>query len=349
VRIQDGEGAMSPMSIGSVFDEFERAYESGEYFERLINTPSPHRLRKPPELIFDVRLSSLDPRFTIVTPTYNHAPYIEASLAAAATTATMPFDVIVVDDASDDDTVGRVQFFFAHRPLPLVARATIVRNPVPIYETASDNIGFTLARTEVIIEIQADIAIREPGYDRLLLQALSRRSNPSALSGRCGHTFKLLTAGRTARLRSLFRNSPAEHVGLCDSSIERPDVVNALRGRVYRCETVNRGPWVLRKSDLERHGYLDERHFFLGNDDHDYHRRLFESEGRRPAYVPMSLHSPLAAGAARRRRVGINKVVFELLSVEKRGSAEFRSFLDGCRESFLPAVDPDDDDGEGCN
>ena len=63
---------------------------------------------------------------------------------------------------------------------------------------------------------------------------------------------------------------------------------------MYRCETVNRGPWLLLKSDLERHGYLDERHFFQGNDDHDYHRRLFDAEGRRPLYVPLSLHAPLA-------------------------------------------------------
>ena len=90
------------------------------------------------------------------------------------------------------------------------------------------------------------------------------------------------------------------------------------------------------KSDLERHGYLDERFFFLGNDDHDYHRRLFDAEGRRPLYVPMTLYSPLHFGAARRRRRGVNREVFEMLSAERQGSPAFRQFLASHRTSYVP-------------
>ena len=86
-----------------------------------------------------------------------------------------------------------------------------------------------------------------------------------------------------------------------------------MRGKVYRCETVNRGPWALLKTDLDRHGYLDEQYFFLGNDDHDYHRRLFETEGRRPLYVPTSIYSPRRLGASRRARTGDNRTIFDML------------------------------------
>ena len=91
---------------------------------------------------------------------------------------------------------------------------------------------------------------------------------------------------------------------------------------------MNRGPWVLLKSDLERHGYLDERHFFQGNDDHDYHRRVFEADGRRPLYVPIALYAPLALGAVRRTRTGLNREIFAALKAEKRGSPEFHRFLE---------------------
>ena len=148
-------------------------------------------------------------------------------------------------------------------------------------------------------------------------------------------TFAFLRPHRNP-FRRLFGERRQESVGLCGRSIETPERIDAIKGRAYRCETVNRGPWLLLKSDLERHGYLDERFFFLGNDDHDYHRRLFDAEGRRPIYVPMSLYSPLHLGAARRRRRGVNREVFEMLSAERRGSPAFREFLASRQVSYAP-------------
>ena len=232
-------------------------------------------------------------------------------------------------------TVGRARAFFESRPSPLVARATIVRNPVPVYETACDNLGFTLAETEVVVEVQADIQIREQAFDALMLRGCGP-SRASAVSGRCGHTFRSLE--RAGPLRSLFRRAAHESIGLCGKTIETPHVIDRLKGRIYRCETVNRGPWLVFKSDLERHGYLDERHFFLGNDDHDYHRRLFDAEQRRPIYVPLSLHAPLALGAFRRPRTGVNRDVFRMLKAEKRGSPDFHRFLRSLGQTFAPEI-----------
>jgi glycosyltransferase involved in cell wall biosynthesis len=314
------------MSSPSTIDTLLSSHDSGEYFSRLVNHPAAHRLRERPELAYHERLNVLEPLFTVVMPTFNHEPAIQDSIEAIAATASLPFDWVVVDDGSEDGTVQRAQAFFESRRSSLLARATIIRNPVPVYETASDNLGFTLAETEIIIEVQADIQIREPGFDALFLRALATSPKPSAISGRCGHTFRSLGSG--VGLRSLFPVRSSERVGLCGKTIETPEAVNPIKGRIYRCETVNRGPWVLLKSDLERHGYLDERHFFQGNDDHDYHRRVFEAEGRRPLYVPISLYSPLALGAVRRRRTGVNRDVHNMLNAEKRGSPAFHRFLD---------------------
>ena len=323
------------MASQASIDAFFASVKSGRYFSRLVNAPSPHARRSTPELLYHATLSGNEPSFTVVTPVFDHSSILRDHMESVAGSASMPFDWIVIDDGSEDRTGETAKSFFESGHDGLASRATIIRNRVPIYETACDNVGFTLAETQIIIEIQADIQIREPAFDQLFLRALRTSPTPSAISGRCGHTFAFLQRRRNP-LRRLFGERRKQSVGLCGRSIETPERIDAIKGRTYRCETVNRGPWLLLKSDLERHGYLDERFFFLGNDDHDYHRRLFDAEGRRPLYVPMTLYSPLHFGAARRRRRGVNREVFEMLSAERQGSPAFRQFLASHRTSYVP-------------
>ena len=160
------------MSSPATIEHVLRSHDSGEYFARLANQPAPHAWRRTPELVYHARLNALEPRFTIVTPAFNHEAIIAAAIDAAAAAASLPFDCIIVDDGSTDNTAARARSVFESRRSPLIARATIIRNPVPIYETACDNLGFALAETEIIVEVQADIQIREPAFDALFLRAL---------------------------------------------------------------------------------------------------------------------------------------------------------------------------------
>lgn len=321
------------MSSPASIDRQLHAIESGDYFRRLCNHPSPHPLRRTPELVCHRTVDSRLPAFTVVTPAFNCADQIADYVEATLASATLPFDWIVIDDASDDGTTAQVRAAFDRLSHPLVARVTLLRNPTPIYETACDNLGFTLAETELIVEIQADIQVREPGFDASFLRAFQSTPRPASLSGRCGHSFFGLRRGW---LRRLLAGRADECVGLCGTSIETPEVIEPLKGRLFRCDTVPRGPWALSKADLERHGYLDERFFFLGNDDHDYHRRVAAAEGRRPVYVPMMIHSPLRLGATRRERSGINQEIFAMLKRTKRGSPAFRRFIATCLSPSLP-------------
>ena len=323
------------MSSPSAIHQLLRAHETGEYFARLVNHPAPHPLRQAPTLIHHSTVNAVQPQVTVVTPTFNCSAILADYVAATVASASLPFDWILVDDASDDGTPDRARALFEGLRHPLVARATIVRNPIPIYETACDNQGFTLAETDVIIEIQCDIQVREPQYDRLFLRALGSSPVPSAVSGRCGHSYGMRTR-KTHWLKRLLMGADRQWVGLCGSLIETPEVIEPLKGHVYRCETVPRGPWAVRKSDLERHGYLDERYFFLGDDDHDYLRRLAEAEGRRPVYVPISIYAPLCLGATRRERTGVNLEVYDLLRETKRGSPAFLAFMASLKAPSTP-------------
>jgi glycosyltransferase involved in cell wall biosynthesis len=321
------------MSSLDTIQQFFADYQDGRYFKDLLNTPSPHRLREAPCLSYHVSKRHCTPRFTIVTPTFNCASTIQAYIEATARVVSLPFDWILVDDGSEDGTPERARDALEALACPLLARATIVRNPVPVYETACDNIGFRLAETDVIVEIQSDIHVREPGFDALLIETLALSALPAAVSGRCGHSFLALRGPLARALFGLGRN---DGVGLHGTRIDTPDLVEPLRGRRFRCETVPRGPWALRKSDLQRFGSLDERCFFLGNDDHDFHRRVYEAEGRRPVYVPMRLYAPLNAGATRRARTGVNAEIFRMLKHEKRGSPAFHQFLSAQRRLAQP-------------
>ena len=73
------------MSSPSAIDALLRRYDSGEYFSRLINHPTPHRLRQAPELVYHATLNAVEPRFTIVMPTFNHESNVQDSLDAAVT------------------------------------------------------------------------------------------------------------------------------------------------------------------------------------------------------------------------------------------------------------------------
>src|SRR6185503_9715122 len=134
-------------------------------------------------------LHNVEARYTIVTPLFNCAPAIAGYIEATAAAASLPFDWILIDDGSVDGTADRAAALLHASPSPLVAHATILRNPTPVFETGCDNIGFWLAETDAIIEVQSDIHVREPGFDALMLRALAMTPQPAAVSGRCGHSF----------------------------------------------------------------------------------------------------------------------------------------------------------------
>ena len=105
-------------------------------------------------------------------------------------------DIVVIDDGSEDNTADAVAAVLAGADLQNVGTALLVHNPAPIYETACDNQGFVLARTEYVIEVQADISIEEPGYDTRLLRPLAACPDVSAVSGRLVHSYDLLVGRR---------------------------------------------------------------------------------------------------------------------------------------------------------
>jgi hypothetical protein len=320
---------LASMDLVDRFQHLCRDIENGAYFRRLHMTPVPHRLRTVPQLASHLSASTIAPRQAICIPTFNHEQCILETLSCLLTSISCPSELIVLDDGSEDRTVELVTSFLKSAGSNCLVEAIVLRNDVPIFETACDNICFNLAAAPYVIEVQADIFIRHPGFDMAFHRALDEGA--ASVSGRCGHAFNLLATPRSrigavmARHVRRLLKAPM-YVGLAGENVETGDISTWL-GKRYSCETVNRGPWALLKSDLETFGYLDERHFFLGSDDHDFHRRAYAGGKRRPYYVPVQIRSPLKHGASRWQRTGLNREVYEDLAATRRGSPAFRSFL----------------------
>ena len=56
------------------------------------------------------------PRMSVVMPNYNHGHLIEQALVAISRQTMLPFEVVVVDDGSTDDSVTRLQSLAADMP-----------------------------------------------------------------------------------------------------------------------------------------------------------------------------------------------------------------------------------------
>lgn len=58
-----------------------------------------------------------DPRISVVVPNYNHAQYLPRSLGALLDQPVLPCEIIVVDDASTDNSVDVVETFIRRHPI----------------------------------------------------------------------------------------------------------------------------------------------------------------------------------------------------------------------------------------
>ncbi len=106
-------------------------------------------------------LSSKDPVGTIVVPTRNSGPFLEACLASIRD-QTVLVELIVVDNHSDDDTCVIARRF---------ADRVVVAGPE---RSRQRNIGLELANTDVVAFIDSDMVLEQ----RVMAEAISVLANP---------------------------------------------------------------------------------------------------------------------------------------------------------------------------
>lgn len=91
-------------------------------------------------------------KVSVVIPTYNAAPFIDAAIASVAAQTLRDIEVIIVDDASTDDTVARAEAALAGSGLP----HQVLRQPVNGGPAVARNRGVAAARGAYVAFLDAD-------------------------------------------------------------------------------------------------------------------------------------------------------------------------------------------------
>lgn len=261
-----------------------------------------------------------DIEVSLVIPFFNQKQTLKECLKNAINNASCNFEIILINDGSDDNSFEiALNTVLDYKSKTNFKSATIITNEFPIYETACDNQGFMMAKGKYIIEIQSDIYIYEYGYDKIMIK-FKESLNLSTVSAHSIHSFahllgkKFLFKNPFQFFKYRFNNNIYDHK--C-SIFEKNTNKDNNKIHYITGETCARGPWLLFKEDLEKYGYLDQKNFFLGNDDHDYNYRIYKKTGRICGFVDLDCFSDLNKGASRKKRSGTNEKIFNYLKATR--------------------------------
>jgi len=226
--------------------------------------------------------SSLDadprPLVTVIITSYNYAHYLRMSVGSVLRQEFPSFELVVVDNASTDDT-DAVIAEFAHDP-----RLRYFKNPVNVGLTPNHNVGLSHARGEHILFLSADDMIL-PGHLRRCYDYLQAHPQTDVLY--TGAMF-MDASGAPTGVRAMGGQLPVDYDG----------------GRNEFAQQLCEGCYIPYPSMLIRRSLYDE----LGPMDEAFIAADYEitvrwaAAGKRFAYLripscAIRLHGPQASGA----------------------------------------------------
>ncbi|NBO70074.1 MAG: glycosyltransferase [Bacteroidetes bacterium] len=147
------------------------------------------------ELININKLDGHQPEVSIIVPVFNQEAVINQHLQAIVNCAELKFEMIVIDDASNDSTKTEIVNFISMLDKNKSKEKYAIqyyRNRYAWFETRCDDFGIRKAAAPIVIEIQADMLIKEKGFDRRLRDVLSKDEKLFAVSARAGHALSLI-------------------------------------------------------------------------------------------------------------------------------------------------------------
>ena len=122
---------------------------------------------------------------SVVMPCFNQSSSIRSVVGALAANLQLPFELILIDDSSSDRTADELLLAVKDvLPSTVCRRARVLRTNASLFETGCDNLGFSLAGGAYLLEVQADMTLFDPGFDRRMVAALKRYDDLLMVSGR---------------------------------------------------------------------------------------------------------------------------------------------------------------------
>lgn len=222
------------------------------------------------------------PRLSLVIPVLNEAANIDGVVAEItdAFRAVDPYEVIFVDDGSDDGTADRVVAARAAHP-----RLRVLRHDRRAGKSAALRTGVLAARAPWIATIDGDRQ-DDPTQLPLMLDTATEAGEP----------FPVVIGVRLARRDESSKRAATR-------------IANGIRRRILRddCPDTSSPTKVFRRADYLRLPFFDGQHRFLP--------ALFQYEGVRVLLRPVS-HRPRIAGVSKYNNLGRAAVgVWDLIGV----------------------------------
>jgi glycosyltransferase involved in cell wall biosynthesis len=108
------------------------------------------------------------PKVSVILPNYNHGKYLETCLNALVQQSVLPSEIVVIDDASTDDSVEIIERFARRHPIIRLHRNAKNQGVVP-----NMNLGLKLVRDDYVFFQAADDYVL-PGFMEKSLALLSQ-------------------------------------------------------------------------------------------------------------------------------------------------------------------------------
>ena len=294
------------------------------------------------EFLYNSQIKNID--VSVVVPVFNQEIVIVRNILSIIDNLSLNAELLVVNDNSEDATDPKIREFLDHYSTPPknLAKISYYSFKRSQFETFSDHFAITRSVGRYIIEVQADMLIKESGFDKKMIRILEENRDIFMLSGRGVMPFSeilrafALTRGNEAsvntnllkifltRLRGRFkpRNLPKMNsdTEFNPNQINPDEILYSKEkkaGRLGRLiednsmydqsvmyigETVMRGPICFLRERYNTLGGLNANAFFLGFDEHDLNLRARLIKNWRAAYTHVTFESPLEDGAMRKEK-----------------------------------------------
>ena len=120
-----------------------------------------------------------DPRISVITANYNHAQLLPRCLKALLDQSIQPFEIIVLDDASTDNSLEVISSFAQQYPL-----IRVYSNERNLGVNPTNNRGLDLARGDYVFFAAADDEVK-PGFFEQSIRMLCDHPEAGLSSGIC--------------------------------------------------------------------------------------------------------------------------------------------------------------------
>ena len=201
------------------------------------------------------------PGWTAVVVNYNGAGYIDACLRSLAQTRPAPAEIVVIDNASTDDSLQELHAF---------PRANVLAQRTNLGFAGGANAGLAFVQTELVLVMNPDVEV-DPDFGQALLEAF-------ASNNRLGAAGALLRYPDSERIQHA--GGVIEHPLLTTSHVGYGQQIAATQLTTADVDFVTGGAMGLRMHAVRSVGGFDEAFSPVYYEDVDLSVRLREADWR---------------------------------------------------------------------